>query len=1110
MAKPCKTLPPRRVLTPLKGRSAFDRSADRSDLRELLDRLEPHGREIIEGELGKPNRARSNRTRAAWGSHGAFVYNLSGRYRGRWQDWSSDEGGDLLHFIQNHITDGDFKEAIQWAKHRVGWTDDTPPPLPRAAPRRREVEARKAAEEDRQRKDNQRRIDRARGYWNEAGPIAGTLGEAYLHVRGIKAETFPDKVRWHDKHQAVIVAVTDTAGELTGVQLIAVTQEGRKDADRVWNPNEPDDRRGKHSVGLIGAGAVRLPGSGPLLIAEGPETALTLWAATGRLTWAMLGGLRRAADLIEDKRRVIVCRDDDKRASNPLKAAKAAIAALNAKGCNAIEARPFSIAHGDGSDWNDLAQESGLDAVRDRMALFLDDAPTIAERLIPVEEARKRTKARVDTFFTEAAAWREDDEPPVHALGVSVGTGKTQAARDRAKQMLTKMRAAGDGRAIVIAVPEHRLSNEIAETFNADSRGLCAEGWRGREARKPDAQSDDERMCANLETVREGQRLCADIEKEICAVCPHKESCPYLAQASMTPDLLIVAHQMIFAGALPKPIKERGIAALVVDESPWQAGLFGTEAPIDIPLDAPSQWPAPEGDEGEKLKGCRERLVEALRKEPDGWVAKEALREAFIDTVAATEAHRAEWSRKVEDGNWRERHANKSLRRAALLWRNVESLAAIDGPEVSGRLDLTHNNDDVRVIRVSGRNEIKKAWRVPTLIVDALLDDKLIRPYWPKVKVVGQYDVEAPHQRIRQVSTKSFAISQLAPRNDPDKGKHLRRYVHATIEAEAREAGGRALVVGNKSVIEAMPTFSEVIDVAWFNAVAGLDRWRDVSLVVIVGRPQPNPHAVERIAGALAGAAPLPVGTDDGWYAKGDGFREIKVEGGYVRSPAETAIHPDPFAERIRSRICAGELVQAIGRGRGGNRTADDPLEVLVLTDVVLPLPVEVAEAETIRRAPHDLMLAAGGVAFEGAAAAATAYPDLWATTQAAKKALQRFTGGHSPIGGSYRTLSPTAERLVIFQKAGARQRPQMAWVSAKIANPQAKIEALLGVQLASFEVIEPDPTFEIVAGAKPSGVEGWNVLSVTCYADAVRFAAGGSKAQARSPPVGSVQSSTS
>jgi putative DNA primase/helicase len=54
-----------------------------------------------------------------------------------------------------------------------------------------------------------------------------------------------------------------------------------------------------------------------------------------------------------------------------------------------------------------------------------------------------------------------------------------------------------------------------------------------------------------------------------------------------------------------------------------------------------------------------------------------------------------------------------------------------------------------------------------------------------------------------------------------------------------------------------------------------------------------------------------------------------------VDGPVLTEVerHPHPIAEAIRWQIREGEVVQAIGRARGVNRTAANPVDVLVMTD---------------------------------------------------------------------------------------------------------------------------------------------------------------------------------
>jgi hypothetical protein len=65
----------------------------------------------------------------------------------------------------------------------------------------------------------------------------------------------------------------------------------------------------------VGA-VIRLPArslNAPLLLAEGPETGLSVWAATGAETWVALGSLSRLE--LPAGRRMAACRDDDQRYS---------------------------------------------------------------------------------------------------------------------------------------------------------------------------------------------------------------------------------------------------------------------------------------------------------------------------------------------------------------------------------------------------------------------------------------------------------------------------------------------------------------------------------------------------------------------------------------------------------------------------------------------------------------------------------------------------------------------------------------------------------------------------------------------------------------------------
>ena len=107
---------------------------------------------------------------------------------------------------------------------------------------------------------------------------------------------------------------------------------------------------------------------------------------------------------------------------------------------------------------------------------------------------------------------------------------------------------------------------------------------------------------------------------------------------------------------------------------------------------------------------------------------------------------------------------------------------------------------------------------------------------------------------------------------------------------------------------------------------------------------------------------------------------------------AEAVRHPDPVAEAFRWRACEGELVQIIERARGVNRQSDaERVDVVVLTDVLLPMPVEtMVGADDIAPRAEDRMLVEGGVALSDSEDAARAYPNLWRSGNALRVARHR------------------------------------------------------------------------------------------------------------------------
>ena len=114
----------------------------------------------------------------------------------------------------------------------------------------------------------------AKATWAETVPIAGTLAETYLRNRAI-ISPLPPTLRFHPScwHQSArrlpaLVAAVELGDEIVAVHRTYLAEPGRK----------ADIEPVKAMLGPVAGGAVRLSGgSGPLVVAEGIETASASW-----------------------------------------------------------------------------------------------------------------------------------------------------------------------------------------------------------------------------------------------------------------------------------------------------------------------------------------------------------------------------------------------------------------------------------------------------------------------------------------------------------------------------------------------------------------------------------------------------------------------------------------------------------------------------------------------------------------------------------------------------------------------------------------------------------------------------------------------------------------
>lgn len=1096
---------------PLDGAAGADDALD--DLREAL---RASVRSVALALLGEPTLG-GGRNQWRWGSGKALAVDVAGPRQGLVYDHHARAGGDLFWLIRRQ-NGGDFARAVEWARAHLGLPEGARP-VRQIAPR-----TTKAARQAEASAETARRIGFARRLWAEAVPVAGTLAEVYLtRTRGIPlpAGGWPEAVRFHPGRQALTLAATDDAGAVRAVQLVFLDAEARKRLDRPGpdgeekrsygafagssavvrftsqaRQGEPDEQRS-----AVTGAAVRW-----LQLAEGPETALSVWAATGVETWVALGSIAKVVPPAGTT--LLVCADDDPHHHPAAKTLRKGIATWQAAGHQIAVAWPWADRRADKSDFNDTLQRDGIAAVQSRLATARADIETPAPTIhrLPLSEARVRLTEALDRFMVAAGAWtppEEDDDteaaaepPPVHAVRVGVGVGKSEGVRRLIARVLAAMRRRGDRRTVVIAVPTHKLGDEQARNFEklpeSRANGLRAAVWRGRKADDP--QAPGFAMCRNLEAVADAQAVGATVQTSVCQqvrrdkesgerteiLCQFHNQCGYQLQADETPDLWFAAHELIYS---QKPKAFGTVAFLVVDEAAWQDGLEGVSGRgITLSLESLRPNVSVPGDrqgiDTARIRDVHQRVSTALCTLPDGPLRRDAMLAADIMDCTAADGVALTWRRKA-DPNLRpdmtpaarkaavaEVAENATIMKLGRFFAALGKLVASDGPEASGWIALETQQTDAgpqRIIRLRGRRNVAKGWRVPTIHLDATLDPLLLRPYWPQVEVTAEIEAEAPWMRLLQLTGQDLPKSRLVvdefcAGDEAEEGRreYNARAALAVALAAVRSHGGRKGLIVAQQAVEtvwrdecAIPAY---VDLAHHNAVAGRDEWRNVASLVVVGRTMPKVPDVERMAGALTGAAiTSPV--------RGRLPRvpvRIELSDGTTRV-VETEQHPDPVAEAIRRQICEGELIQIIGRGRGVNRTSANALEVLVLTDRPLPLPVRLVTWEALAPSPADLMLAIGGVALASPTDAARAYNVIWNTPSASKMAWQR----HRAAAGEPPALAAPLVRATYQRDVPGSRPATLAYEPAAVPDLLEWLTQHVGAiaELTIEAPPEPQPT---------------------------------------------------
>lgn len=273
---------------------------------------------------------------------------------GKWTDAATGDHGDLLDLIAANRRLDSLRDTLDEARSFLSLPQPEPDPLRRQYPPAPPGS-----------------LEAARRLFAMSRPIAGTLAETYLRTRQLRALRSCTALRYHprcyyrgdedddlarDAWPALIAAVTDLQGALTGLQRTWLDPSGRTKA-AVSTP--------RRAMGHLLGNAVRFGvASDTMAAGEGIETMLSLRSVLPTMPAAAALSANHLAALLlpPTLRRLYIVQDDDR-------AGRWAAETLADRAREVgIEALTLAPAMG---DFNDDLRLGGIDALADAVRVQL-------------------------------------------------------------------------------------------------------------------------------------------------------------------------------------------------------------------------------------------------------------------------------------------------------------------------------------------------------------------------------------------------------------------------------------------------------------------------------------------------------------------------------------------------------------------------------------------------------------------------------------------------------------------------------------------------------------------------------------------------------------------
>ncbi|MDA0261197.1 MAG: toprim domain-containing protein, partial [Proteobacteria bacterium] len=735
----------------------------------------------------------------------------------------------------------------------------------------------------------------------------------YLTAKGIQANG-----ALVDHAGRLLLPIRDLAGGLLGLQTIAT------DGDKRFLKGTDRTTPGCFIIGDPAGAAI-------VAVVEGFATGASVHEAT---RWPVLvafdaGGLTKIAAPLRavlPDAVMVFAGDNDASEVGQTAVRKAAEVA------GGVDTVPPAVA----TDWNDHAALHGLEAVRvllaeaakatprsprDAKGRFTGSGayevePKPCEPLPTVDEAQAAVKARIEAYWAEARIYdaESDDPPPILAIAAGAGVGKSTITRAIAAADLP---LAGDA---VYQAPTHRLATEAArQTDGHVTQGRTAESC--------------ERFDMVADVVRSGlsvtSTLCFRVTRDPQTGLPNGP--PQVADCYT--NCALKGHWAQWAGLPEDPQLRyrptayataygdgsgRSEAVLIYDEAIWSAFTRVDDIPLDL-------WHRPRINQEEA-----KNLTAALEAgDMAGFLStwQEASLLAF-----AEEENPATWLHKYPSATDPTlKQALKNRLDAHPLAGRMAKVWTILAETKAASLAVTERLRIVRDVPQPGTGERRDVLRLtwlrepararPVLLLDADASPLITERLFPGMEIVKA--PAEPNAYAVQVVDKTMSKNALLG-SDQLRAEAV-SLVRSEVWRDKQAAGSGVLVGATRAVVKrlfedaghcfdgmeaaAISTFMQETALhgarwIWFGSAAlGRNDWSDCTTVIILGREELAPEALEDLARALFGDSGEPLQFMD---PEAPNFPEVEAR--YVmRDGSGRAVmvrrHPDGRIAEIQTQV---------------------------------------------------------------------------------------------------------------------------------------------------------------------------------------------------------------